>query len=173
MKRITSIASVLVSVLTCLGCVAETQDVDTGAQASQAAQASRKRYGFELLPERVAPGALAAAATPPAAAQPGGRLAPEEIRRVVRERLDAMGACYEGARKGDPALAGQVVVSFHIREDGSVHGAAASSPSIQDGGLLRCFEAAAGSLAFPTSEAGAIEVIYPFELDPTPAPAGG
>ncbi len=49
-----------------------------------------------------------------------GRLAPEEIRSVVRARFGELRKCYEAGLRRDPNLAGRITVRFVIGRDGKV-----------------------------------------------------
>jgi hypothetical protein len=92
-----------------------------------------------------------------------GRLAPEVIRRIVRQRSPQFAACHEAALKRDPHSEGVVSVQFVIGKDGAVSKLRSSS-EFKDTTLVQCVERAFEGLTFPTPEAGVVLVTYPVKL---------
>jgi TonB family protein len=100
-----------------------------------------------------------------------GRLAPEIIRRIVRQNFGALRLCYEKGLARDPKLAGQVAVSFTIDRDGHVSRAGATPPAkgaprIDEPDVEACVVARFASLTFPAPEGGIVTVVYPIVFNP-------
>jgi tetratricopeptide (TPR) repeat protein len=110
------------------------------------------------------------------ASQVSGRIAPEVISRVVRQRFGAMRACYEAGLARNPALAGRVAIRFVIDRTGSVSAANLEGSSLVDAQVNACIVREFRGLSFPTPEGGVITVTYPLVFsnggdDPAPLPA--
>ncbi|MDI1443585.1 AgmX/PglI C-terminal domain-containing protein [Polyangium sp. 6x1] len=113
-----------------------------------------------------------------AGTQVSGRLAPEEIQRVVRSHFGAFRACYEEGLKRNPNLEGRVSVRFVIGNDGRVMQAGAppetspnpagqaSAPPMPDEKVVACVVGAFEKLVFPAPEAGIVSVVYPIQFSP-------
>jgi hypothetical protein len=95
-----------------------------------------------------------------------GRLGAEVIRRVVRLNSGRYRACYEGALRTDPSLAGRVTVKFVIDRTGAVALAAEGGSDIPDEGVRRCVVSSFLSLSFPPPENGSVTVVYPIVFSP-------
>ena len=96
-----------------------------------------------------------------------GDLPPEVIRKVVRDNYGAFRACYEQGLKQDASLAGSVVVSFVIEEDGRVSNAALNdSTTLTDRAVIDCVLQHYAALQFPKPEGGFVNVVYPIRFMP-------
>ena len=95
------------------------------------------------------------------ATQVSGRIAPEMISRVVRQKLATMRACYEAGLARNPALAGRVAIKFTIDRTGSVAQAEMSGSSLVDPQVNACIVRAFRGLSFPAPAGGNITVMYP------------
>ena len=91
-------------------------------------------------------------------------ISPEFIRRVVREHLGEILACYEESVRRRPDLAGRVVVRWVIGRDGRVTGATIIQSTLGDTAVEQCIATKIASWTFPETAAGAITVNYPFVL---------
>ncbi|MDC3982178.1 AgmX/PglI C-terminal domain-containing protein [Polyangium jinanense] len=112
------------------------------------------------------------------ATEVSGRLAPEEIQRVVRGSFGGFRACYEEGLKRNPNLEGLVNVRFVIGKDGRVTQAASSpaSPATPEGQappsrmpdekVVACIVGAFEKLVFPAPEGGIVTVMYPINFSP-------
>ncbi len=126
-----------------------------------------------------APLGCASSARPPAASAVPvtGRLAPEEIQRVVRSEWERFRGCYEDGLRRNPSLEGRVSVRFVIERDGSLRDLASVAPTMPDPEVVRCVVARFGTLRFPPPHGGTVTVTYPImfspgaaEATPTPVP---
>jgi hypothetical protein len=95
-----------------------------------------------------------------------GALAPEVVRRSVRQRLGFLRLCYEAALAKDSKLEGGVGVTFVIDADGSVSQAPTVESDIADAELGRCFAKRLSEATFPLPESGNVKVSLPFLLTP-------
>jgi hypothetical protein len=94
-----------------------------------------------------------------------GRLAPEEIRRVIRASSGKFRRCYEEGLRKDPSLQGRFLVSFTIQADGSVSGIE-SDTDLPDKATISCMTGAFSRLRFPRPQGGTVMVRYPLALTP-------
>lgn len=107
-----------------------------------------------------------------------GRLAPEEIRSVVRARFGELRKCYEAGLRRDPNLAGRISVRFVIGRDGKVTAVAegdlpnspppspASAP-MPDRAVVSCVLREFEKFTFPAPEGGVVTVVYPIMFSPS------
>jgi hypothetical protein len=114
---------------------------------------------------------------PPAAGKPldipfpgadiGGRLAPQEIQRVIRASYGDIKTCYEAGLRGNAQLAGRVSVRFVIQRDGTVSSADANIDNdMKDRAVTDCVVQVIHKLVFPKPENGIVTVVYPVMLSP-------
>ncbi len=82
-----------------------------------------------------------------------GKLPPEVIQRIVRQNFGRFRLCYENGLRSDPSLAGQVSVTYTIKEDGSVAGITTSG-DMTDQAVVSCVGRSFGGLSFPQPEGG-------------------
>jgi len=99
-----------------------------------------------------------------------GRVPPEVIQRIVRQRWGALRACYEdGLRRRGDELSGRVSVKFVITRDGSVGTAMDAGSEISDKKTIDCVVDVFRHLVFPAPEGANITVVYPLMLAPITA----
>jgi hypothetical protein len=134
------------------------------AQRFDRAAAGLARYRWDLSlrakepPYRVREGAV----------QVGGRLPPEVVRRVVRQSLPRLRACYEKGIARDATLKGTVPIAFTIGPDGAIGNVRAEGGTLVDKDLRACLVGVFGGLSFPEPEGGSVLVSYPLELEYVP-----
>ncbi|MDI1442943.1 AgmX/PglI C-terminal domain-containing protein [Polyangium sp. 6x1] len=148
------------------GCAAEAAGIDedtTAEAASEAGDAKKGDYGYEMKDLRLVSGEAVPAAD---AVTPDGRVAPEEVMRQATAKIPALRACYAEALKKEPGLGGKVIVRMHVEKDGSVSSSRVSGGSIGDAALGSCLAKELGAMTLPAATKGALEVIYPIELVP-------
>jgi outer membrane biosynthesis protein TonB len=92
-------------------------------------------------------------------------LSAEAVRAGLRMQMGRVRACYERALKGEPGLAGRLVVSFEIRPDGSVRDAVLEVDGLGRTSVSRCVLRTVEDLRFGTSKSG-LDVQYPFVFRP-------
>ncbi len=111
---------------------------------------------------------------PPLPAQPvklgtisvsGGKLEPEIVRRVVRQRLPQLRYCYDTRRNQNPALQGKVVLQWVINAEGNVEKAEATASTHADAALDACLVGRVKGMQFPKPE-GPVTVMLPLSLSP-------
>jgi hypothetical protein len=95
-----------------------------------------------------------------------GRLPPEIIQRIVRQRFGGLRQAYEHALRRDPNATGRVVIRFIIGGDGKVVQARALSSEISDPTLLRDLEHRFRAMRFPEPAGGLVTVSYPIVFTP-------
>jgi len=124
-------------------------------------------------PEPAAASAVAPSPEPsaenPAEAGPRDARGKEEIQRVIADNRAKVRACYEAALKGNPGIAGDLVVSFIINPDGSVKNAEVnwSESELHVPELDSCTLEVVQALKFPPSSRGLeSKVNYPFNFNP-------
>lgn len=111
-----------------------------------------------------------AEARPPPEAEAPPSLSREDIENAIEEVKPKVAACFEQALKGDPSLAGRVIVEFEIEAKdgegivtrGEVPEAETFSPIFE-----ACVLRQVAGVRFPVPEAdGKVTVRYPFLFDP-------
>jgi hypothetical protein len=95
-----------------------------------------------------------------------GRLPPEVIQRVIRQRMDRFRACYNDVRRTNPRLEGRVTVRFLINRDGTVATASDAGSDMRDRGVISCVLRNFYALTFPRPEGGAVAVSFPISFSP-------
>jgi hypothetical protein len=95
----------------------------------------------------------------------GGRLAPEIIQHVVRERFPKMRACYEKGLARDGKLRGKVKVRFVIEESGRISSVEDYGSTLPDADAVTCVLAVYRTLSFPEPDGGKVTVVYPINFD--------
>jgi TonB family protein len=96
-----------------------------------------------------------------------GKLAPEEIARVVRSHLGAIRLCFERALNRDPNLRGTVKVKFVIGPDGKVRSADDAGSQMASTEVVECVRDAFRKLTFPPPDGGTVTVVYPIVFEPS------
>lgn len=99
-----------------------------------------------------------------------GSLPSEVVQRLVRPSFGRLRLCYEDGLVRDQRLAGEVVVGFTIRKDGSVGGVTEKSATLPDADVRRCVLRVFGVLSFPAPQTGTVQVTFPLSFAPAPAP---
>lgn len=98
-----------------------------------------------------------------------------EVKKVVRQHFDQVGACYSEGLARDPKLAGTIDVRLTISQDGKVLGAVAKKdppgppkPSkgdaLTDREVVSCIEQVFESLKFAPTGQGMVNLVYPVTL---------
>ena len=95
-----------------------------------------------------------------------GRLAPEVIQAIVRDRYAAMKDCYETGLRSNPNLQGRVSTHFVIDVDGTVSNVSNESSTLPDPQTVRCVLDVFSELCFPSPEGGIVTVVYPIMFSP-------
>jgi hypothetical protein len=96
--------------------------------------------------------------------KPGGRIPPEVVQRVVRERFGAFRSCYEQGLPRNPDLVGVVRVRFVIDRDGTVTSAQDDGSTVPDAAVVNCVVNEYSKLSFPRPEGGIVTVVYPIDF---------
>ncbi|MFO0618013.1 MAG: AgmX/PglI C-terminal domain-containing protein [Polyangiaceae bacterium] len=99
-----------------------------------------------------------------------GKLPPEVIQRIVRQSFGRFRLCYENGLRSDPALNGQVTVTFTIGTDGLTSGLSHTT-TLADESVANCVERGFAGLSFPMPESGVVRVTYPINFSPGDDPA--
>jgi hypothetical protein len=97
---------------------------------------------------------------------PTGRLPPEVIQRIVRERYAQYRGCYEAGLARNPALQGRVVVRFAIDRQGRVADVRDEGSTLPDPDVVACIVKGFADLSFPKPEGGTVTVVYPLAFAP-------
>lgn len=95
-----------------------------------------------------------------------GRLPPETIQRIVRERYPKFRSCYEEGLRRDRNLIGRVTVRFVIGCDGTITSIEPVCTSMPDRDVVRCITEEYKPLRFPQPEGGIVTVVYPIMFSP-------
>ncbi len=109
----------------------------------------------------------------PALPPPTGTLSKESVQAAIQSVKPRIAACYDSALKGDPELAGTVVVQFAL--------VAKDGVGVVDSGLIddekstakslffqACVLEAVGNAPFEAPEDGSVNVTYPFRFESAP-----
>lgn len=167
MKLVTLTRTALfATLLACAACGSAEEGADEAiGDAPVAAKAEPRGYGYEMVPD---PSTAAADPNPAATVDgiPAGRLTPQVIQSTVRGRFTEMRACYEAALQQAPALSGRVEARFNILQDGSVTQVRSGDSTLSDAAMVQCVLDVFAGTTFPTSEGGAVEVVYPVMFTP-------
>lgn len=99
-------------------------------------------------------------------AKASGGIPIEVILRITRQNFGRFRLAYERGLKGNPSLAGRVVVRFTIGPDGSVLQAADQGSSLPDAAVIHDVVRSFMNLSFPTPEHGSVIVTFPLDLAP-------
>lgn len=109
--------------------------------------------------------------SPAAADKASSALAPDTIRRVVRNANAKFLACYQAALQKNPTLAGRVTVKFTIDKNGAPKAVTVAGGDLTDKSVGQCLTKAVASLTFPQPDRGEVLVSYPFAFSPADAQA--
>jgi hypothetical protein len=102
----------------------------------------------------------------PLPSDPAGRIAPEKIQQVVREKFGPFRICYEKGLARNQNLQGRVTVKFIIQRDGSVFRASDAGSDLPDPDVIACVVRGFGELKFPKPDGGIVTVVYPIQFNP-------
>jgi hypothetical protein len=95
-----------------------------------------------------------------------GRLPPEVIQRIVRQRMGRIRLCYDRGLTTNPKLEGRVAVRYVIGRDGSTTSVASGGSDMPDPAVVSCVLEAFRGLTYPQPEAGIVTVVYPIVFSP-------
>lgn len=95
-----------------------------------------------------------------------GRLAPEVIQRILRQRAPWIRRCYEQGLARNPELQGRVLVRFVIDREGSVSSVNTGGSDIPDAQFTQCVATVFKGTHFPSPEGGIVTVAYPIVFTP-------
>lgn len=95
---------------------------------------------------------------------PTGSLSRAEIMQVVRRSLPAVRYCYERELVKQPTLAGRILVSMVVQEDGSVREAVVEYSTINQPQLDACIVKRVSTWRFPRPRGGLVVIKYPFDF---------
>jgi hypothetical protein len=96
-----------------------------------------------------------------------GKLPPEVIQKIVRDRYTRFRGCYEAGLAKNPDLGGKITTRFTIELDGSVHDAKPiCGTTLADAPTVTCVIDNFNRLKFPKPEGGTVSVVYPIMYSP-------
>lgn len=95
-----------------------------------------------------------------------GNLDPKQITAAIKSRLPGIKQCYEQALKRNPKLAGKIVITFVIDENGRVAEARVDSDSLGDGQVASCIAGLVKRVRFPKPDSGTVQASFPFVFTP-------
>ncbi|HTJ84908.1 MAG TPA: AgmX/PglI C-terminal domain-containing protein [Polyangiaceae bacterium] len=120
-----------------------------------------------------APQKVARVRTEAMTTSPGG-LPPEVVRRIVRQGIGKITACYDAGLATNPALAGRVSIELVISKTGAVSSTRVGSSTLPDTKVATCVADVIAKLSFPAPEGGSIvKVSYPFVFAPDASTSAG
>jgi hypothetical protein len=93
-----------------------------------------------------------------------GGLTVTAVRAGVHEGASRLRACYERGLAGDPRLAGRVLVSFSVDENGGVSDVNAESDAIP-ADVTSCIRAAFSSMTFAAPKSAPARIVYPIDFN--------
>ena len=96
----------------------------------------------------------------------GGRLPPEVIQYIVRQKYDRLRDCYENGLRENPDLQGHVATKFTIERDGTVSHVSNGGSNLPDQNALACMMSVFETMCFPPVENGIVTVTYPIFYAP-------
>lgn len=86
------------------------------------------------------------------------------IRRTIKNNRARFRYCYEQGLKRNPSLAGRVVLSFTINNDGRVIASRKVGSTLGDAKVETCVARKMSGVRFPSFPAGIARVTYPFQF---------
>lgn len=96
----------------------------------------------------------------------GAGLPIDLVKRIVRQNLSRMRACYEAASAKEPQLHGQVLLDFTVTLTGDVVSPRASGLTLKDPRLLSCLGRTLTGVSFPNPKGAPQNVNVILELGP-------
>ena len=92
-----------------------------------------------------------------------GAVAPEIIRRVVREHAGQMRYCYERELTRSPGIYGKIVMKWVINGEGKVTQATTAETQMRNANVEGCLATKIKTWVFPKPKGGGIVIVnYPF-----------
>ncbi len=95
-----------------------------------------------------------------------GDLSPAVIAREMRRHMRAVKDCYERQLKRFPQLAGKIVISFEIREAGTLTDINIEEDSLKNSEVRSCIVSRAKGWRFPRPSGGSVFVSFPLVFTP-------
>ena len=95
-----------------------------------------------------------------------GRLPPEQIQHIIRERYGDFRKCYESGLASNPDLRGRVTIRFVIERDGRVSSSYVQDNEVPDCRVAQCVRREMVKILFPKPEGGIVTVVYPIMFAP-------
>jgi TonB family protein len=89
-------------------------------------------------------------------------LDPGVVAQIVRRGRGAIVRCYERALKGNPRLAGQVVLGMTVTANGRVGRVSVESSTVADESVGACMVGVARGWRFPPTDGPEVHISYPF-----------
>jgi len=89
------------------------------------------------------------------------------VKGVVQKNVARYRQCYDAGLRGNPALAGRVVVRMTIDASGSIASAEDGGSDLPDSTVTGCVFGTLGNLTFPQPEAGSATATAPIVFSPT------
>jgi len=132
----------------------------------------------EALPPSVAPAPPGPTLEPEGGAPPQS-VAPSRVQRVLKANQPTIRTCYEAALKANPAVTGQIELSWNITA-GSAEDVVPLRNTTGDDAFAKCVAAQVSAANFTGAEEGAVQNTWYFEAmqppgvvaQPNPGPAG-
>jgi hypothetical protein len=88
------------------------------------------------------------------------------IRRVLRQHIADLRACYARGIATKPSLAGRLSLRFTIDPNGNTKDVISVTPSPLDVDVTPCVTNALASMNFPQPQGGSITMVYPLVFAP-------
>ncbi|MBN2360373.1 MAG: AgmX/PglI C-terminal domain-containing protein [Deltaproteobacteria bacterium] len=95
-----------------------------------------------------------------------GNLDPKQITAAIKSRLSGIKQCYEQALKRNPKLAGKIIATFVIDENGRVTETRIDSDSLGDSSVASCIIGIIKRVRFPKPDSGTVQASFPFVFTP-------
>lgn len=90
----------------------------------------------------------------------------EKARKVIKQHMKEIKACYEKQLASDPDLEGRIEVRFAVNEQGIVVNAKVEKDTVKNKALSDCIVNAMKHWTFHSHHAGLIQLTYPFVFTP-------
>ena len=100
------------------------------------------------------------------ASLPGGEFDPEATRTRVLQKQAELDACFDEARRADPALWGRLALSVILEIDGSVHRVTEVESHFPNASATRCAQVLISSLVYPNVNGKPFSFVVPLRLSP-------
>ena len=100
------------------------------------------------------------------ASLPRGDFDPEAMRARVTAKQIELDACFDQARRADPALWGRLALSVILEMDGSVHRVSEVESHFPNAAATRCAQIVLSSVVFPSVNGKPFSFVVPLRLSP-------